>query len=526
MRSRFLKKEALAISIGTLLPFQLSAKEKKQERAKPNILLVVADDQSFPHAGVYGCSWVRTPAFDYVAAHGILVNNCYTSNAKSSPSRASLITGLYSWQLEEAGNHIPNWPIDKYPTIFETLSQKGYYAGYTGKGWAPGTPGTMNGQPRELVGRKYTELLCNPPTPAMATWDYTNNFRQFLSDVPEHQPWIFWMGIREPHRPYEFMSSLHKNGRQPQDVDAIPAYWPDNDTVRTDMLDYAYEIEYYDTHMQRVLDLLRSNGQLDNTLIIWTADNGMPFPRRKGQSYECSTHVPMAIMWTNGIKNPGRQCHEYVNLIDIVPTIMKLTGYSAQDLGMETPSGAELTDILQDRPSHRHDYLLFGRERHDAARPHNQGYPIRGIIEDGYLYIYNFKPELWPAGNPEMGYRDTDSSPTKSTILNLHRRDAHSVYWHLCFDLHPQEELYHVEQDRDCIHNLAAAQPQRMARMKAKLFRLLQKQQDPRLAGRGDAFDGYPFYRKKFWNLYENIILKKHEDPTRGLFWESDVDVF
>ena len=93
--------------------------------SRPNILIAIADDQSFPFAGAYGCDWVHTPAFDRVASEGILFTNCYTPNAKSAPSRACLLTGRYSWQLEEAGNHIGYWPETKYPTFCEVLSRNG-----------------------------------------------------------------------------------------------------------------------------------------------------------------------------------------------------------------------------------------------------------------------------------------------------------------------------------------------------------------------------------------------------------------
>ena len=77
---------------------------------RPNILFAISDDQSFPHAGAYGCTWVNTPAFDRVARDGILFSNAYTPNAKCAPSRACILTGRNSWQLEAAGNHMPCWP--------------------------------------------------------------------------------------------------------------------------------------------------------------------------------------------------------------------------------------------------------------------------------------------------------------------------------------------------------------------------------------------------------------------------------
>ena len=103
-------------------------------------------------------------------------------------------------------------------------------------------------------------------------------------------------------------------------------FWPDNETVRTDLLDYAYEIEYFDKHLEKMLALLEERGELHNSLVIVTADNGMPFPRIKGQEYEYSNHLPLAIMWKNGIKQPCRVIDDFVSFIDFAPTFLELAG--------------------------------------------------------------------------------------------------------------------------------------------------------------------------------------------------------
>ena len=95
-------------------------------------------------------------------------------------------------------------------------------------------------------------------------------------------PFSFWYGAIEPHRRYEFQAGINKGGKQLSDVTEVPAFWPDNDSVRTDMLDYAYEIEHFDQHLEKMIKMLEDAGQLDNTIIIVTSDNGMPFPRIKG----------------------------------------------------------------------------------------------------------------------------------------------------------------------------------------------------------------------------------------------------
>lgn len=498
----------------------------KPSQSRPNILIAIADDQSFPHAGVYGCPWVATPAFDRVAAEGILFNNCYTPNAKSAPSRACLLTGRNSWQLEEAGNHIGFWPDGKYPTFCEVLADNGYYAAFTGKGWAPGNPGMANGKLRRLTGIPFQKRKTTPPTPKISNVDYAANFKDFLDSKPAGKPWVFWFGSHEPHRAYEFRSGVAQGKKSLSDIDSVPQFWPDNDTVRYDMLDYAYEIEHFDSHLGAMLTMLEKVGELDNTIIVVTADNGMPFPRCKGLEYEYSNHLPLAIMWKKGIRNAGRIVEQYISFIDLAPTFLCLAGLNAKNCGME-PTGREITDLLANKPRHDRNYILLGQERHDYGRPQNQGYPIRSILEEGWLYVHNFKPELWPAGNPETGYLNTDGSPTKSVILNARRNGQDTQLWELSFGKHPAEELYHITTDQECLHNLAEnpTLTERKERMKRLLFEELRKQQDPRVCGNGDIFDQYPFFQQSSSYFYERYMDGKIEKYQTGWVNPSDYEI-
>src|SRR5262249_47879843 len=133
------------------------------ETRRANILFCISDDQSFPHASAYGSAWVKTPAFDRVAREGLLFMRAYTPNAKCAPSRACILTGRNSWQLEEAANHASYYPA-KFRTFVETLGANGYFTGFTGKGWAPGEPGKIDGKPRLLTGPAYSAIKTTPPT--------------------------------------------------------------------------------------------------------------------------------------------------------------------------------------------------------------------------------------------------------------------------------------------------------------------------------------------------------------------------
>ncbi|HSH09657.1 MAG TPA: sulfatase [Oceanipulchritudo sp.] len=514
----------LPLTITLFLLIGLSSAHATDKGLRPNILFCIMDDASYPHMGAYGTDWVQTPAFDRIAAEGILFQNAYTPNAKCAPSRASVLTGRNSWQLDQIGNHLAVWPEQRYITAFEALGNNGYHAGWTGKGWAPGI--IEKGAERLLTGKEYNAIRTNPPTAEISNKHYSANFQQFLDDNEQGKPWVFWFGPHEPHRFYTYGSGAEIGGKQLSDIDKVPAFWPDNTVVRNDMLDYAFEIEYADQQLGEILKILEERGQLDNTLIVVTADNGMPFPRCKGLEYEYSNHLPLAIMWKAGIRNPGRSESGFVSFVDFAPTFLKVAGVDWASSGMEPTSGKDLVEIFEDsyRKQDR-SYILLGQERHDYGRPGNQGYPIRSIIRNGFLYMHNFKPDLWPAGNPETGYLNTDGSPTKTVILNMRREDADSHYWQLNFGKNPQEQLYHIAVDPECLVNLASREDYLPLKesLRAQLFADLARQGDPRVVGPdGDVFDRYPWSEgdtaKDFYERYMAGQIKEYQtgwvEPT------------
>ncbi len=492
---------------------------------RPNILFCIADDASYPHMGAYGCGWVKTPGFDRVAREGLLFTNAYTPNAKCAPSRACILTGRNSWQLKEACNHIPFFPTE-FKTYPEALAQRGYFVGKTGKGWAPGVANDADGKPRQLAGSPFDRRRTQPPAKAIAPTDYAGNLAEFLDRKPDDQPWCFWYGGFEPHRAYEYGAGVAKGHKQLKDIDKVPDFWPDNEVIRNDMLDYAYEIEYFDLHLARMLKLLEQRGELDNTLVVVTADNGMPFPRIKGQEYELSNHLPLAIMWPNGIPHPGRTITDLVSFIDLAPTFVEVSGLDWKETGMADSPGRSLTDIFasdkQGQVNPKRDHVLIGKERHDIGRPHDWGYPVRGIVKDGKLYLHNFEIDRWPAGNPETGYLNCDASPTKTAILEARRNGTDTKYWQWSFGKRPQEELFDIAEDPLCMTNLAAspAHAKTMESLRRQLFDELKAQQDPRMFGQGEVFDKYEYANPGTRNFYERYM--RGEAMKAG--WVSPTD--
>lgn len=501
-----------SLALCTLMLFVVLSAQRPANAAPPNILFAIADDLSYPHMGAYGTEWITTPAFDRVAREGLLFNRCYTPNAKCAPSRSCILTGRNSWQLEEAANHWCYFPA-KFRSYVEALGTHGYTTGMTGKGWAPGIALDKQGKRRQMTGKPYSKRKAKPPTTAISNNDYAGNFRDFLNAVPKEEPFCFWYGATEPHRRYEYRSGVQKGNKKLSDIDQVPLFWPDNEVVRHDMLDYALEVEHFDHHLQRMLNELESRGMLDNTLVVVTADNGMPFPRIKGQEYEMSNHLPLAIMWADGIKQPGRTIDDLVSFIDLAPTYLEIAGVDWRNSGMASTPGKSLTPFFGDRSEKPHrEFLLIGKERHDVGRPDDAGYPIRGIVQGPFLLIRNYKTDRWPAGNPRTGYLNTDGSPTKTEILKARREGRDDTHWQLAFGLRPEYEMFNIETDRECLSNIADATryAEVRAQMEKNMTQSLRAEGDPRVLGNGKLFDEYPYANGRERKFYSQYM----KDPT------------
>ena len=452
---------------------------------RPNILFIIFDDWGWQHAGAYGCDWVKTPNFDRIAREGILFKNAFTSNPKCSPCRASILTGRNSWQLEEATCHNGIFS-NKFPVFPDLLEKAGYTVGLTGKGWGPGDF-KAGGFKRNPAGPSFDQFKSSPPTPNIGRTDYARNFEAFLEKRPAGKPFSFWMGFHEPHRAYE-PGSGSRSGKSIKDV-KVPPYLPDTDIVRNDMLDYAVEIEWADSHVGQALQLLEKAGELNNTLIVVTSDHGMPFPFVKGQIFEDGFHLPLAMRWGSVVK-PGRVVEDFVNVRDFAPTFLELAGLKKHS----QMSGTSLMKILRSQKSGRvekqRDVMLVGKERHDLGRPHDWGYPVRAIRTTDFLFVQNYFPDRWPAGDPETDFPNCDASPTKELIKSLG-----GYYFDLTFGKRPAQALFKLKDDPGCVRNLAGdpAYETVKEKLRSKMLSMLRDEKDPRALGNGAIFDTYQY---------------------------------
>lgn len=484
--------------------------ENTQQTDRPNILFVISDDQSYPHASAYGFEAAQTDGFDRLAEEGIVFTRAYAPAPGCSPTRASILTGRNIWEIEQAGTHASTFP-QKYICYTDLLETAGYKVGYTGKPWAPGD-WEVSGRERNPAGNAFNEHYCVSPR-GMSTRDYYRNFRQFLNEKDPEQPFCFWMGGTEPHRVYSEGLGLDR-GKKLEEAD-VPPFLPDKPEIRKDILDYATEIEYFDQHMQRSLDMLEDRGMLENTLVIYTSDNGMPFPRAKANLYDYGIHMPFAAMWKDKIA-PGRTTDDLISLMDLAPTFLEAAGIYDQvkDTLSYPMTGKSILPILLSDKSGSIDSsrtaVYSGRERHSYSRWHNLTYPMRSIRAGDYLYIRNFKSERWPAGAPQRinkesgepepmhtGYHDIDAGLSLTYLIQNRLDPEVAAYFRLAVDHRPEEELFNVKEDPGCIVNLAdnAEYEEILISHRKKLEEYLTKTGDPRITGDGDIWEEYPRLR-------------------------------
>lgn len=485
------------ISLSILLV--LSFLQKPVENKPPNILFLIADDWSFPHAGIYGDPVVRTPTFDQMAKEGALFINAYTASPSCSPSRASILTGRYPHENESGGNLWPEWPA-QYPTYVAFLEKTGYFTGSTQKGWGPGDF-KVSGLEHNPAGKSYSD------------------FEAFLKERPEGKPFTFWFGSSDPHRDYVANTGI-QSGMKLEDV-VVPDFFPDNDCVRNDILDYYFEIERFDRECGQLIRKLEEIGELDNTIIVMTSDNGMPFPRAKANLYDYGTRMPLVIRWPTMIK-AGNVISEFVNFVDFAPSFLEAAG-----LKPEKMSGQSLWPLLAGKKQDR-DQVFLERERHANVRQGNLSYPMRAVRNHRYLYIWNPMPDRDPAGNPSVHqsvgqYGDVDHSITKFLIMAMEGKNGTGKpdYFVLSFGTRPEEELYDVEKDPYQLYNLATdpALAEVKEQLRKDLLAWMKRTNDPRFENPRsiywDELRYTPTYQMKNANV-DSLIQGYRIYPTFG----------
>ena len=471
-------KSIAVVVVLMLLPCATSA---AAEPSRPNILLILADNWRWPTAGVLGDPMARTPAFDRIAREGVLFTHTFNPVPSCSPTRACLLTGRYAHELGERANLQSGFPQDT-PVVTQLLRESGYEIGFSGKPWGPGDF-AVSGWKENPVGPKFP------------------GFAEFHAARDPSRPFFFWLGntataTRGGSLPYRADAQAALNA---SDL-VVPPDLPDCPEVRDDLLNYYGGVMKLDEEAAQAIALLEKAGQLDDTVVIYTSDNGWQMPRGLANCYDSGSRVPLAVRWGKQLA-VGRTVDAFVNVGDLGPTFLELAGLVPPPvMTMRSIYGLLLGES---DPSPR-NAVFMERERHANVRHDNLSYPVRAVRTRDFLYVRNLRPDRWPAGDPDVffihgrPFGDVDTTRVKDFLLANQDNPAMAAHVARIFGKRPAEELYDLRVDPHQLTNVAGSPDYAdvLADHRKRVDAWMNETHDPRVDPTYDGWDAFPYYGK------------------------------
>ena len=420
--------------------------------ARPNIVLFLSDDHGYLDSSVYGAKDVRTPAMASMAAAGMTFTHAFAASPTCVPSRSAIATGLLPARNGAERNHSGVAPgITTLPTF---LKAAGYRVAHFGKShfqpresfldWES-VPSEIRRGPLDhdldtAALRAWLERPRDPGTPVCLV-------------VCSHSPHVYWRA---------------NEGYDPATLD-LPPTFVDTPETREARARYYSDISFADRQLGETRDLAaRHLG--NNTLFLYTTDNGAQWPFAKWSLYDAGIRLPFIAAWP-GVIRPGTRTSAMISLCDLLPTFLDLAGAPApRDL-----DGRSFASILRgNTASHRSEITAS----HSGDGDWNV-YPMRCLRSPNFKYILNLHPEFKytthiDRAGPADGraYFDTwvaraQSDPAAAAIV---RR----------YHIHPREELYALASDPHEMRNLAAAPAHTamLRRMRTRLEAVMREQRD------------------------------------------------
>lgn len=331
--SRFLRPSIgiflLAFGIGVAAVAKADAADSASPR--PNILLVLSDDQSVPFLGVYGYP-IKTPRLDQFAAEAMRFDRFFTNAPQCVPSRAALMTGRAP-SAARMGRFSSPLPSD-IPTLPGVLHAAGYFTGVCGRTYhLDGSGGPWRAKDAtDLVIEKHDLARFRDNFDFVDVSEGLDNtpqlFEKFLADVPAGEPFFFWINFQDPHYPWNKPNAFA--GSNPPDTLEVPGYLPDIPSVRDALAAHFDEVTRLDDQFGRIRKVLESRGLADNTIVIFLGDNGFAFPHGKGSLHDPGVQVPCLIKWP-GVTAPGSVTDAIVAGEDLMPTLLDASGTPIPD---------------------------------------------------------------------------------------------------------------------------------------------------------------------------------------------------
>ena len=376
----------------------------------PNIIKIICHDIG-KHLGCYGVKSVSTKAIDALAKNGILFENSYATSPGCSPSRAAIATGMYphnngvlglahahfGWSLDKKVNHIAkHFFKNNYSSILFGLQHVTYNEKTLG----------------------FKKIFPERPADAVV-----KNIKENIDSNLFKKPFYAEINFFEPHRPFDFggVKPFKSKGI------SVPKYIPNNNDTRKEFASMQGAIKKMDDSVAKIINILKRKNLYENTIILFTTDHGIPFPRAKGTLYDAGIETSLIISYPK-LKIKNKKFKELISNIDILPTLLDFAKIKIPKI----IQGKSFYPLIMNKKYNQNKHIFAEKTYHDLFDP------IRCIRDKNYKLIINFDSDkiIRVPGDVMMG-------PTYKAMLKqmINVRDRY--------------ELYHIKTDKFERKNLA-----------------------------------------------------------------------
>ena len=433
----FQKAAIFAAGAATLLALAVPPAAAAQGGDRPNIVIFLSDDHGREFAGCYGNPAIKTPHMDALAAEGMRCTSVFSPSPTCSPARAALYTGLYPARNGTMGNHTDCKPtLHSLPTYLKSL---GYRVVLVNK---------ADVRPKEVFDFEYVDatLPSNPKqlrryrSEGLDTAGVDRVLAGHAKDHP-HQPLCLIVGESCPHVVWE-QNKIYDPAALP-----IPPYMIDTPKTRAGLANYYQDITTMDRHLGEVLNSLAAHGFANNTLFVYTTDQGAEWPRSKWTLYDTGIRVPLIIRWPGKV-TAGSTCDALISFVDVTPTLVDVAGGQPA----ENLDGRSFLPVVLGKCKDFRE-KIYGTHTGDKQM---NVFPQRCVRDRRYKYILNLRPEcVWTTHFTKVDGIPNSHKDIWDSWVKKAASDPHAARLLDLIEHHPAEELYDTWNDADELKNLA-----------------------------------------------------------------------
>ena len=430
-----------------------------QAQSPPNVLIIMADDCTFNDLPAYGGQNAKTPHVDKLAREGLLFRRAYLSGAMCQPCRAELFSGQYPTRNGCAWNHSAS--RNSVTSMPHHLGPLGYRVGLAGKVHVK----PKRVFPFEEIDGFDSNCVRNPTRPHQLS-----GISEFIGR-DQQKPFCLVVALVEPHVPWVMGDA----SQYPPATIKLPPNIADTPRTRQDFSAYLAEITYMDGQVGEILKVLEESGKANDTLVLFTSEQGSQFPGCKWTNWDTGIHTGLIARWPEKIEG-GRTTDAVVQYADILPTLLTLAG---GDCNEKPYDGRSFAGVLRGEETSHRQYA-YGLHNNIPEGPR---YPIRTVTDGEWRYIRNLLPEEIYIEKHLMGIKGTGAlnNPYWATWVRDSWNNPHTYKVVRRYMRRPAEQLYHTAEDPYEMSNLAGT-PEFSGiqkKLSMELDRWMKRQGDP-----------------------------------------------